>query len=259
MKGKSPETTPPQKNPRTLFLARSPLFPGVMLVDLSPSSGMPFSQEWQEILSFRTPAAHYSPPQSFSCSSRIPDKALLLDKKLAGKFQHQLLPNWANPVLSWSRGSRMHDWEITARPSLLPARAKPRMGTGVSQSWLHRAGGRGWRKRSTCCTRATAEEGAALYSLFSSKAALIKIDTWAAQLQSGTFRAIPCQAGPFSGASVPGWGSSFLQKSGRGEREVNSCCQGGFSPSVQIILAAGFLPSWCLLKERKGELVSLPP
>lgn len=153
----------------------------------------------------------------------------------------------------------MQDWEIMARPSLLPARAKPRMGTRVGQSWLDGTGGRGWRKRSKCCTRATAEEGPALYSLFSSKAASIKMDTWAAQLQSGTFRAVPCQAGPFSGASVPGWGSSFLQKNGSGEREVNSCCHGGFSPSVQIILAARFPPSWCLLKERKGELVSLLP
>lgn len=155
MKGKSPETTPPQKRSRTSFLARSPLFPGVMLADLSPSTGMPAClpsfQEWKEILSFRTPAARCSPPQTFSCSSHVPDKALLLDKKLAGKFRRQLLPNITGPVQCFPGEQRVPDARLgdhgptTAHP-FCPQEPSQEWTLGqVSHGWMELGGGAGGR------------------------------------------------------------------------------------------------------------------
>lgn len=138
-----------------------------------------------------------------------------------------------------SRGGWVQDWEIRARPSCLQEPSQGRAPLQVSQGWVELGGGAGGRGADAALgpRRDTAEEGPALYSLFSSKAALITKNTWAAQLQSGIFRASPVKLG-LSAAPLLQGGAPHSCKKGGGGREVNSCCQGGFSPSVQILLPA---------------------
>lgn len=146
MKGKSPETTPPQKRSRTSFLARSPWFPGMMPADVSPSPDVPAFLPLKISKKF-CPPGHPLPvapcPQLSCVVAAFPIGSYCSIKSWQASSSASFFPASLGQSGAFleSRGGWMQAWEVRARPSCLQEPSQGRAPLQASQGWMELGGG----------------------------------------------------------------------------------------------------------------------